>query len=171
MQTQKALQKTERAPIFVEAEKLMDQMQKLSQTVAMRAYEFFEERGRRIGHELEDWFRAEAEFLRPLPIEIKEDENRITVLAEAPGFKAGEIKISAEPQRLMIEGAAEMTSEEKTETTVFSERRSDHFCRSIALPAEIDPAKVTAALKDGVLEITLPKIPTRQAVGVEVKTA
>ncbi|MDX2029505.1 MAG: Hsp20 family protein [Blastocatellia bacterium] len=171
MQTQKAMQTAEStsSPIFVEAEKLLEQMQKLTQSVAQRAYEFFEERGRMIGHELEDWFRAEAELLRPLPIEMKEDENRFTVRAEVPGFKAEEIKISAEPRQLLIEGKCEKAEQEETEKVVYSERRSNHFCRSLHLAAEIDPAGVSASIKDGVLEIVLPKVPEKQPVGVEVK--
>lgn len=171
MQTQKAVQTTESAssPIFVEAEKLIDQMQKLTQSVAHRAYEFFEERGRMIGNELDDWFRAEAELLRPLPIEMKENENQYTVRAEVPGFKAEEIKISAEPKQLLIEGRCEKAEQEETEKVVYSERRSDHFCRSLRLTSEIDPAKVSASVKNGVLEIVLPKVPEKQPVGVEVK--
>lgn len=171
MQTQKAMQTAEStsSPIFVEAEKLLEQMQKLTQSVAQRAYEFFEERGRMIGHELEDWFRAEAELLRPLPIEMKEDENRFTVRAEVPGFKAEEIKISAEPRQLLIEGKCEKAEQEETEKVVYSERRSNHFCRSLHLVAEIDPASVSASIKDGVLEIVLPKVPEKQPVGVEIK--
>lgn len=172
MKTQEALQKTSSpdSPILVEAEKLVKQIEKLTRSVAKRAYEFFEERGHQIGNELEDWFRAEAEFLRPVPVEMKEGENLFIVRAEAPGFKANEIRISAEPERLIIEGRTEASTEEESEKTVFSERRSNQFCRSLRLSAEIDPAKVSATLKDGMLEITLPKVPARQAVGVEVKT-
>ncbi len=172
MQTQKAMQTKESAstPIFVEAEKLIEQMQKLTQSIAHRAYEFFEERGRMIGHELEDWFRAEAELLRPLPVEMTEDETQYLVRAEVPGFKAEEIRISAEPERLLIEGKCEMAEEkEEAGKVLFSERRSNHFCRSFRLSAEIDPAKVSASLKDGVLEVTLPKTPVKEPVGIEIK--
>jgi HSP20 family protein len=171
MQTQKAIEPTKSTtgPIFVEAEKLVEQMQKFTHTVAKRAYEFFEERGSQIGYELEDWFRAEEELLRPVPFELKEDEKQLTVWAETPGFKADEIKISAEPQRLLIEGKTEERKEEKSENTVFSERRSNQFYRALALAAEIDPAQATASLKDGILEIQLPKIPVKQAVDVNVK--
>jgi HSP20 family protein len=100
-----------------------------------------------------------------------EDENRFIIKAETPGFKAHEIKISAEPQRLIIEGQTEESLDEKSEKIVFSERRSNHFLRSFDLGAEIDPAQVAATLKDGLLEINMPKSSARQAVGVEVKSA
>lgn len=169
------VEKTADKPLFVEAEKLIQRMEELAMAVAKRAHEFFEARGREIGNELEDWFRAEAEVLRPVPVTMKEDNTSIVVQAEIPGFKASEVKISAEPHRLMIEGCSEQTSEQKSEkepeNVVLSERSSNRFYRSFGLRAEVDPAKVTANLKDGVLEITLPKAIARQPVGVEVKTA
>jgi HSP20 family protein len=172
MKAQQALEpKTTEKPIFVEAEKLINRMEEMTKTIAQRAYEFFEERGRRFGHELDDWFRAESELMRRVPTTMTETEQQFTFQAEVPGFKANEIKISAEPRQLMIEGESEQTTEEKSEKVVFSERRTNRFCRSFSLSAEIDPSKVTANLKDGILEIVLPKAPTREAVGVEIKTA
>lgn len=175
MKTQQALEpnkmETEGTPVFVEAEKLLERMEDMTRSIARRAYEFFEERGRKFGNELEDWFRAESEFMRQIPVTMKEGDNQITVHAEVPGFKADEIKISAEARRLMIEGKSEEAKEETSDKVVFSERSSNRFCRSFTLPAEIDPSKVTASLKDGMLEIALPKVPERHPVGVEVKTS
>jgi HSP20 family protein len=157
-------------PVFVEAEKLFDQMKELTRAVGRRAYEYFEARGREFGHDLEDWFRAETEMTRRVPLEIKEDEDKITVRAEVPGYAANEIQVSVEPTRLAISGATEKGSEEATEQTLLSEFRSNRFCRELSLPAEIDPAKATAALKDGVLELTLEKAAKNKAVAVEVKS-
>ena len=166
-------EKSTGSPLFVEAGALIGRMEELTKSVAQRAYEFFEARGRQFGSELEDWFRAESEMLRPIAVTMKEDESRIIVQAEVPGFKAEEIKVSALPTQLLIEGGSEQTAEEKStdEKVLFSERRSNRFYRSMRLPAEIDPAQVAANLKDGVLEITLPKSPVRQAATVEIKSA
>lgn len=172
MKAQQALEpKTTEKPIFVEAEKLINRMEELTRNVAHRAYEYFEARGRQFGKELEDWFRAESEFMRYVPATLKEDETQFTIQAEVPGFKASEIKISVEPRRIILEGNLEQSSEEKSEKVVFSERRTNQFCRSFNLPAEVEPDKAVANLKDGVLEIALPKLPVRQPVGIEIKTA
>jgi HSP20 family protein len=174
MQTQTALepkrQTTSNSPFIVEAEKLLDRMRELSQNVAHRAYDFFEARGGEIGHALEDWFRAESELLRTVPLEISETDKQLTVRAEVPGFKAEEIKISVEPKQLIISGESESKAEEKTEQTVYNERRSRCFCRTIELPAEVDPQRATATLTDGVLELTLNKTERATAANVEVKT-
>ena len=168
---QGAKQQAPARPIFVEAEKLFEQMMEFSQTVARRAYEYFEARGREFGHDLEDWFRAESELMRRVPVEIKEAENQITVRAEVPGFTANEIKVSVEPRRLVISGKPEKAAEEKKEQTLFSEIRSNQFCRELTLSAEVDPAKTTAVLKNGVLEFAFTKVAESKAVAVEVKTA
>jgi HSP20 family protein len=169
---QGAKQKAPASPIFVEAEKLFEQMKEFSQSVARRAYESFEARGREFGHDLEDWFRAESELMRRVPVEIKEAENQITVRAEIPGFTANEIKLSVGPRRLVISGKSEKAAEEeKKEQTLFSEFRSNQFCRELTLPAEVDPAKTTAVLKNGVLELAFTKVAESKAVAVEVKTA
>jgi HSP20 family protein len=110
--------------------------------------------------------------MRRVPVEIKEAENQITVRAEVPGFAANEIKVSVEPRRMAISGKPEKAvEEEKKEQTLFSEFRSNQFCRALTLPAEVDPAKTTAVLKNGVLELAFTKVAEGKAVAVEVKTA
>jgi HSP20 family protein len=169
IQTASGAKQSAPKPLFVEAEELFDRMRELTQTVGRRAYDFFEARGREWGHELEDWFRAETELLRPVPVELSENDKQLTLRAEVPGFNAGEIKLSVEPRRLVLSGKTERATEEKTAETVYNERRSNQFCRALDLPAAIDPALAMATLKDGVLEITLPKTAAQTAVNVAVK--
>ena len=155
------------SPTFVEAEKLFEQMKEFSQSVARRAYGYFEARGSEFGHDLDDWFRAESELMRRVPVEVKEADGQITVRAEVPGFAANEIKIGVEPHRLFISGNSEKTTEEKKEQTLLSEFRSNRFCRELRLPAEVEPDKTTAVLKDGVLELVFAKAAESKAVEVK----
>lgn len=161
----------ESKPLFVEAEQLFEQMKELTQNIAQRAYEFFETRGREFGRELDDWFRAESEVLRRVPVEIKEEGDKLIVRAEVPGFKAEEIKVSVEPQRLVISGKTEAKEEKQEAQTVYSEWRANQFCRALTLPSEVDPANAAATIKEGVLELTLAKIATKEPVQVAVQTA
>jgi HSP20 family protein len=173
MKSQQGIQPTKHqapaSPIFVEAEKLFEQMKEFSQAVARRAYGYFEARGRKFGHDIEDWFRAESELMRRVPVEVKEADGKITVRAEVPGFAADEIKIGVEPKRLVISGKSEKTTEENKEQTLLSEFRSNQFCRELRLPAEVEPDKTTAVLKDGVLELVFAKAAESKPVAVEVK--
>jgi HSP20 family protein len=151
-------------------EDLLNRMQEITSSVARRAYEIFENNGRPFGTELADWFKAETELLHPVHIEMAESDNAFKVRAEVPGFSAKEIEISAEPQKLTISGKRETKKEErKDEKTVYTERCSDQIFRMLVLPAEVNADKVTATVKDGVLEIELPKAEPRKKIQIVPK--
>jgi len=132
-------------------------MREVYNTVAQRAYELFERRGCQDGHDQDDWFHAELELLKPVPVEISDGDDELTVRAEVPGFRDQDIEVRVEPHRLVISGKQEHVREETRKKTVYSEKRSNEMFRMLELPEEVDPDKVTAALQDGTLEISLPK--------------
>ena len=169
MQSNQALQKTTTtSPIFVEAEKLFAQMKEFSQSVANRAYHYFEARGRELGHELEDWIKAESDLMRHVPVEIIDKEKQLIVRAEVPGFKASEINVSFEPRFLTISGKGNQI---KSEEAIYSERRTAQFCRRILLPTDVDPATATASLKEGILELKVAHAVQKAPLNVEVKAS
>ena len=146
-------------PVIIQTNPLavIDRTREVYESLSRRAYDLFESRSHQHGHDVEDWLRAESELLRPVPLEIKWSDEQVTVRAEVPGFTAPDIKISAEPQRLFISGKRTLSAEQTREETACSEQRSKEIFRAIELPAEVDPSQATAILKDGVLNITLPK--------------
>lgn len=152
-----AMTKPEAFPIFVEAEKMFERLAELTRETTQRAFEFFVRRGGDFGKEFEDWFRAEAEILRPVKIEITETDKLFNVSAMVPGFKPEEIEISVKDKTLIMSGEAKAESRKEEENTVYTEWRSNRFFRQLTLPAEIDPDKVKANLKDGILSLKLPK--------------
>jgi HSP20 family protein len=156
-------------PVMVETERLLNRIKEVSEAIAKRAYDFFEQRGREFGRDVDDWLHAELELLRPAPVEIIEGDSELKVRVEVPGFTAKDIQVSVDPQRVIISGKLEKTDEQKTERTVYTERRSNEILRTLELPAEVDPTKATATLKDGVLHLSLAKAVVSEPVKVEVK--
>lgn len=156
------------APVFVEAEKMFERIADLTKETTHKAYEFFQRRGGEFGRELDDWFHAESEILRSVPVEITETENTINVRAAVPGFKPEEIEVSVKDNLLILSGETQTEENTTNENTIYSEWRSNKFCRQLNLSSEIDADKVTANLKDGVLQLTLPKVPIREATQVPV---
>ena len=150
---------------------LFDRIQDMSNSIARRAFEIFEDRGRAFGHDLEDWLRAESEFLHPIHLDIAESDDAVTVRAEVPGFSAKELEVGVEPHRLTISGKREANEERKSKKTIYAEHCGNQIFRTIDLPAEVDSSKVTATLKDGVLELSMPKVTKTQKVRVEEKPA
>ena len=110
------------------------------------------------GHDIDDWLRAESELLCPVPVEMKESEAQSILRAEMPGFKAEEIEVGVEPYRVFIRERKEPVSEEDDEVMVGVEKRSEEVFRVIDRPAEVDSSKVTATLKDRMLQVVLPKV-------------
>jgi HSP20 family protein len=158
--------------------KLMDggpffqRIREISDTLARRAYELFEGRGRQDGHDLEDWLRAESELLNPMSAEISEADDQMVVRADVPGFKEKDIEVRVEPHRLIISGKREQIHDQKKKRkTLYSERRSDEVFRIIDLFEEIDPDKVRATLQDGTLEVALPKADPAKKSWAAVKAA
>ena len=156
---------------IVEPQTLLTRMNELSEEIARRAYEIFEGNGRRFGHDLEDWFKAESEILPPFDLLIKEESDSLTVDANVAGFRAKELAVSLEPWRLTISGEKETKEDKKARKTTYQEQHSDQLLRIIDLPAEVDTAKAAATLKNEVLEVSIPKASKAATKGVEVKAA
>ena len=75
-----------------------------------------------------------------------------------PGFSAEQIEVSAQPRRLVISGRSSLTDGEKAENTFSREILAKEAFRLLDLPVEIDAGKVEATFRDGVLNVTLPKL-------------
>jgi len=147
----------------------IERMNSLYNLIARRAYEIFVDDGRLDGHDLADWLQAEEEFLHPLHLEISDSPAALTVRAEVPGFKVTDLQINVEPRRVTITGIRETKEESKTKETIYSETCSDQILRVLDLPAAVDPLKAKATLKDGILELDMPKATPSETVKADSK--
>ncbi len=147
-----------------------NRIQRNYDAIARRAFEIFNDNGKWPGHELDDWFRAESELLHPVHLEIAEAEDVLTVRAEVPGFSAKELEINVEPWRLTIAGCHETQGENRKGKTIYSEQCAKEILRVVDLPAAVDSLRVSAFLKDGVLNIELPKAARAKTVRVEPRS-
>ncbi len=158
-------------PKPVTFENVFDRTNAIFEAISRRAYEIFEGNGYVPGRDLDDWFQAEKELLHPVHVELKESEDALSVKAEVPGFNEKELAINVEPRRLVITGRRERKKEEKKGTTVYSETSADEVMRVIELPAEVQADKATATLKDGIVELNLPKAAKARTIPIESKAA
>jgi HSP20 family protein len=102
-------------------------------------------------------------------VDVTENENDIVVKAEVPGCKADDIDISVHGNTLTVSGEKK-AEHEKTEKGYYHlERSHGSFRRDLTLPTDVDPTKVDAACKEGVLTIILPKAERAKAVKVKIK--
>ncbi|WP_322796882.1 Hsp20/alpha crystallin family protein [Tepidiforma sp.] len=89
--------------------------------------------------------------------DVTERENEWVVHAELPGVEAKDMDVRVANGVLTIRGEkrSERTEEEKGRR--YSERFFGSFERSLAVPENVDVDRIEASLKDGVLEVRLPK--------------
>lgn len=110
------------------------------------------------------------EDLTQSAVDVYQEGNEIVMKADLPGFKKEEISIHLENGVLSLEAVREKDEEVSERDYYRKERRSVHFRESIALPAEVDTKQVSAKLRDGVLEIRLPRIgPSKTGTTIEIE--
>jgi len=102
-------------------------------------------------------------------LEVSEDEKEVRVSAELPGIEAKDLDLDVADDVLTIRGEKRAEREVKERGCVFTERSFGSFERQIALPSEVDHTQCKAQFKNGVLEVTMPKLPGAQSRHHKVK--
>ena len=90
---------------------------------------------------------------------VFEKEDKFVVKAELPGMREDDIDVSVVGDTLTIKGEKKTEAEVKEDDYYHCERSYGSFFRSVALPSHVDAKKIEASYEEGVLEITLPKVP------------
>jgi HSP20 family protein len=90
-------------------------------------------------------------------VDIFETEGEIVVKAELPGMDRKDITLHLENNVLTLRGERKFEKETKDENYHRIERSYGNFSRSFSIPATVDPERIRADYKDGVLSIALPK--------------
>ncbi len=112
----------------------------------------------------------EMQYTYWLPaIDITEVDGHLKIKAEIPGMSKEDIKVSVNNGYLMISGEKKQEKETKESSYHRVERYYGQFCRSIALPSDVEAEKVKAEYKDGVLNIEIPKPESMKSKDVEIK--
>jgi HSP20 family protein len=91
------------------------------------------------------------------PCDIYETDKEVVIKAELPAVKKENVFVSLENNTLTIRGEREFEEETKRENYHRVERAYGAFMRAFTLPTFIEPNKILAEFKDGLLTITLPK--------------
>lgn len=96
-------------------------------------------------------------------VEVQRREGQLVVRADLPGLTKDDIKVEVTRDALTIQGERKAESKEEREGYSYSECSYGRFYRSIPMPEGVDPSKVTADFKNGVLEVGIPAPPQADA--------
>lgn len=91
------------------------------------------------------------------PVDIAEDEDKLVLSAELPGFTENQIQIQMEGGVLTLRGERKFEDEKNGRNYHRVERSYGEFVRSFTLPNNVDRENIRATFRNGVLEVDLPK--------------
>ena len=103
-------------------------------------------------------FLSPAPFLDLPSIDVKERADAYVVSVELPGLTDRDVSVSTERDMLRIQGQKTQDQDAATQTYRRSERWFGHFERIFPLPPGTAADRMTTSMRDGVLEIVLPKL-------------
>ncbi|KAI8892085.1 putative heat-shock protein [Globomyces pollinis-pini] len=90
-------------------------------------------------------------------IDVKETKDAFAISANVPGYTKDQVTIQLHDNVLEISGHYDKEEEKKNEKYLHKERVHSQFTRHIPLPDTVNSDQVTANLKDGVLNVSIPK--------------
>lgn len=105
------------------------------------------------------------------PVDIFEEKDAIRIMAEVPGVRPQDVKISLEGNVLTVHGQKRQVAEERTERVHRYERTYGEFERTFSLPASVDANNISASYEHGILTITLPKVEQAKPREIQVEVA
>ncbi len=92
-------------------------------------------------------------------VDVKQEATYYLIQAVVPGVSTQDREVRVtNGNTLIIQGPNEMKTERKTANYVCLERAAGAFCRSVTLPGAVNASKIRAKVRNGVLEITAPKL-------------
>lgn len=132
---------------------------------------FREDNSLRLFEDTLNRFFSTPETARPWSpsVDIMETENEIVLKADLPGVSEKELDITLEDGTLTIKGDRKFDSESKSKGYHRIERGYGSFVRCFSFPESVDPEKIDADYRAGVLTVTLPKKEVSKPRQVKVK--
>jgi HSP20 family protein len=88
-------------------------------------------------------------------VDVIDRENEVVLRAEVPGVNKEDLEVSVSDNSVTIRG--EVKRAEETGEYYYREMSSGAFTRTIGLPAAVDSKQAKVRLKNGILEMTMPK--------------
>src|SRR5262245_39760895 len=133
---------------------VFDDINQIQDRIMRRAYEIFEHSGRAFGHETENWLQAEQELLWKPSIELREKEGELVLEAALSGVDPKNIDVEVTPDDIILKAEIEHHHTDQKGTIHICEFKAGKMFRSIHLPTKINPDKVKAECKNGLLRLT-----------------
>ncbi len=132
---------------------ILNELEQLQRNIRQRAYELFTTNGG-MHNAIADWLSAERQTVWKPAIELRRKDGEYEVLAATAGVPAKDLDVKVTPEDLLIKGHVNHRHQTAEGDVQVCEFESGELFRSIHFPERIDPDKVKAEYKDGMLHVT-----------------
>lgn len=116
---------------------------------------------RRFGARITDWLSPASE--------ASSDDAAYRISIELPGVTEADVDLQASNELLVVSGEKTESREDKGDTWYFSERQYGAFRRTFRLPPDALADQAEATMKDGVLEVTIPRHAAQESKAQRIK--
>jgi HSP20 family protein len=145
---------------------VLEEIDVVHQRIAARAQRLFHERGGAVGRAIEDWLIAERETVWRPALEVRRTGDAFVIEAAVAGLDAKQIDLQVTPTELVLAADVHHT-DGKAGDVVLCEFVKGPLFRSFTFPAPVDPARVAADYRTGLLRITAPLAHPSTRVAIE----
>ncbi|RJQ26605.1 Hsp20/alpha crystallin family protein [Candidatus Parcubacteria bacterium] len=105
-----------------------------------------------------------------LTVDVYQDGDDIVVQSTVAGVSPDDLDIHITPESVTVKGSREKSQKIEDKDYFYQECFWGRFSRSVILPAEVDPEKSTATVKNGVLTVRMPRLNRQKGKKVKVKS-
>jgi HSP20 family protein len=150
---------------------IFDEIDRMHDRVMRRAYDIFTSNGGLFGKDFDDWMQAERELVWRPAVDLTEKDDTLYLEVAAPGVDPKELDVEVTPDDILIRADVHHEHKEKKGDVHVCEFAHGNLFRSIHLPKKIDPDKVKAEFKNGLLTLNAPVAEEARAKKVTIEAA
>jgi HSP20 family protein len=156
---------------FRTVDSVLDEIEALQQRVAERALRIFRERGGAVGHAIDDWLKAERETIWRPALEVRRTRDAFVIEAAVAGLDPKQFDVRVTPTELLLSADVRHSDREQEGEVVLCEFVNGPLFRSFRFPEPIDPSRVVAEYRNGLLRVTAPLAHPATRVEIEAPLA
>jgi HSP20 family molecular chaperone IbpA len=150
---------------------IFDEVERMHDRIMRRAYDIFTSNGSPFGRDFEDWMQAERELVWKPAIGLTEKDDVFQLQLAAPGVDPKNLDIEVTSEDILIRADVHHEHRKEEGEVYICEFAHGNLFRSVHLPKKIEPDKVKAEFKNGLLTLNAPVAEEARAKKVTVEAA
>jgi HSP20 family molecular chaperone IbpA len=150
---------------------IFDEVERMHDRIMRRAYDIFTSNGSPFGRDFEDWMQAERELVWKPAIGLTEKDDVFQLQLAAPGVDPKNLDIEVTSEDILIRADVHHEHRMEEGEVYICEFAHGNLFRSVHLPKKIEPDKVKAEFKNGLLTLNAPVAEEARAKKVTVEAA